>query len=140
MLDHIVLTVSDTDRSKAFYQAALAPLGIAYGVHYEGPHGHADLIGFGSDRAMYFWLKQGVPHPEAVHFAFPAESPQALRAFYDAALAAGGVDNGPPGHVQITIRAIMRPMCWTPMATMSKRFFVIIEAENPAPQQFSFSP
>ncbi|MDB5528041.1 MAG: Lactoylglutathione lyase [Devosia sp.] len=97
MLDHIVLTVSDTDRSTAFYRAALAPLGITHGVHFEGPHGHADLIGFGSNRAMYFWLKQGVPHPEAIHFAFPAESAQALQAFYDAALAAGGRDNGAPG-------------------------------------------
>ncbi|SEQ23912.1 Catechol 2,3-dioxygenase [Devosia sp. YR412] len=97
MLDHIVLTVSAVARSKLFYQKALAPLGIAHGVQFEGPHGHADLTGFGSNRAMYFWLKQGVPHPQAVHFGFAAETVAALQAFYDAALAAGGRDNGAPG-------------------------------------------
>ena len=97
MLDHIVLTVSHLERSKLFYEQALAPLGIHHGVHYEGPHGHADLVGFGSNRAMYFWLKQGIPSAPAIHFGFVAQSAETLRQFYDAALAAGGSDNGAPG-------------------------------------------
>lgn len=97
MLDHIVLTVSHLARSKAFYERALAPLGIAHHVHYEGTHGHADLIGFGSNGRMYFWLKQGTPNAGAIHFGFAAETPEALQEFYDQALRAGGRDNGPPG-------------------------------------------
>ncbi|MET3927742.1 VOC family protein [Devosia sp. 2618] len=97
MLDHIVLTVSDLERSKKFYELTLAPLGIAHGVDYSGPHGHADMVGFGSQRRMYFWLKQGEAKSSAVHFAFVAETAKALQAFYDAGLAAGGRDNGAPG-------------------------------------------
>src|SRR4051812_15811702 len=44
MLDHVILSVGDLDRSVAFYGAALAPLGITDRVHYEdGPPGHPNL-------------------------------------------------------------------------------------------------
>ena len=97
MLDHIVLTVSDIARSMAFYRAALAPLGFTADIRYEGPQGHADLFGLGHDGRVPFWLKQGVPNAAAVHFAFTADSDEALQAFYDEALKAGGRDNGAPG-------------------------------------------
>ena len=52
MLDHVFISVSDLDRSIAFYTAALAPLGITTRVDYDGkdgPPGHPDLKGFGAD-------------------------------------------------------------------------------------------
>ena len=62
MLDHVFLTVSDTDSSIAFYTAALAPLGIVNRLDYDGkdgPPGHPDLKGFGSNGRVYFWLREG---------------------------------------------------------------------------------
>jgi catechol 2,3-dioxygenase-like lactoylglutathione lyase family enzyme len=63
MLDHVFLSVSDIDRSVAFYTAALAPLGIVNRHDYsskDGPQGHPDLKGFGANGRMFFWLREGV--------------------------------------------------------------------------------
>ena len=59
MLDHVFLSVSDIERSIAFYAQALAPLGIADRVDYDGkdgPPGHPDLKGFGCKGRFFFWL------------------------------------------------------------------------------------
>ena len=96
MLDHIILSVSNLPRSVAFYEQALAPLGIAHYVDHEGTGGHPDLKGFGSDKRAYFWLKSGNSSPDAVHFAFVAESPEVVDAFYKAAMEAGARDNISP--------------------------------------------
>ncbi len=96
MLDHIFLTVSDLDRSVAFYRQALAPLGIANYVDYDGQDGHPDLKGFGKDERAFLWLKEGLPSASSVHFAFVAESRAVVDAFYAAAMAAGGRDNVSP--------------------------------------------
>jgi hypothetical protein len=56
------LTVKDLDRSIAFYETALKPLGIVPVVDYngkDGPEGHPDLEAFGRDGHVFFWLKQG---------------------------------------------------------------------------------
>jgi len=45
VLDHIILTVSDFERSVAFYAKALKPLGITNVLDYEGQDGHPDLKG-----------------------------------------------------------------------------------------------
>lgn len=97
MFDHIVLTVSDMARSVAFFEAALKPFGVTSSVSYPGHAGHAALQGFGDDEERYLLLKKGKPHPTAVHLAFVAKSKKVVDAFYKAALAAGGRDNGPPG-------------------------------------------
>lgn len=97
MLDHIVLSVHDLARSIAFYETALGPLGIRHAVDYAGRDGHADLHGFGRDGRMFFWLRQGRPCPEAIHFGFDAEARAVVDAFHAAALEAGGRDNGKPG-------------------------------------------
>jgi catechol 2,3-dioxygenase-like lactoylglutathione lyase family enzyme len=100
MLDHIFIAVSDIDRSIAFYEQALAPLGIGHAVDYDGangPAGHPDLKGFGSDGRVYFWLRQGGADTRAVHVGFVARGTSEVDAFYAAALAAGATDNGPPG-------------------------------------------
>ena len=96
MLDHLILSVRDLARAVAFYEQALAPLGISHYVDYDGENGHPDLKGFGRDSRAFLWLKEGEPSPGAVHFAFEAESRAAVDAFYAAALAAGGRDNISP--------------------------------------------
>lgn len=100
MLDHLFLTVSDIERSIAFYERALAPLGIEHAVDYDGkdgPEGHPDLKGFGRDNRVSFWLREGTPHPQAAHVGFLARSEAEVEAFYRAAMAAGASDNGAPG-------------------------------------------
>lgn len=97
MLDHISLAVRDLDRSLAFYEAALRPLGITRLMAYGGEGGGPRHVGLGSARKPYFWLGTGAPVEGYVHIAFAAADRAAVDAFYEAALAAGGRDNGPPG-------------------------------------------
>ena len=100
MLDHVFLTASDIERSIAFYTSALAPLGITTRVDYDGsngPPGHPDLKGFGANRRLFFWLKQGVVDSRAAHVGFVANSEEQVNAAYAAAMAAGAKDNGAPG-------------------------------------------
>src|SRR5262249_61606679 len=97
MIDHTGLTVADFSRSKEFYAQALAPLG--YKVMMEFPSaqtGGANFAGLGADKPD-FWISSGVPNDPRVHVAFTAKNRAAVDAFYKAALAAGGRDNGPPG-------------------------------------------
>ena len=100
MLDHIFLSVSDLDRSIAFYTSALAPLGIAERLDYDGkdgPPGHPDLKGFGANARIFFWLRRGKAEGQAAHIGFVAVSTDQVDAAYAAAMAAGAKDNGPPG-------------------------------------------
>jgi catechol 2,3-dioxygenase-like lactoylglutathione lyase family enzyme len=93
VIDHIKLHVADFDTSKAFYEAALAPLGFR--VMMEPVPGYA---GFG-DKFPFFWIQQRDEgaHPTVMHVAFRAPSADLVNAFHEAALAAGGSDNGAPG-------------------------------------------
>jgi catechol 2,3-dioxygenase-like lactoylglutathione lyase family enzyme len=91
MIDHIGIHVSDVARSKAFYQAALAPLGYTLLMEW------ADHAGFGIAPKPDFWIGQGRPNVPAVHVAFRVQSRSEVDAFYRAAIAAGGRDNGAPG-------------------------------------------
>jgi len=99
MLDHIFISVSDLDRSIAFYTAALTPLGITDRVDYDGkdgPAGHPDLKGFGANGRVFFWLREGHVDARAAHVGFVARNKAEVHAFYDAAIAAGARDNGKP--------------------------------------------
>jgi catechol 2,3-dioxygenase-like lactoylglutathione lyase family enzyme len=96
MVDHIILTVSDIKTSLAFYEAALAPLNINFFMPFKGENGHPDLWGFGDGESAIFWLKQGNPYPEAIHWGFTANSNSQVDAFYAAAMAAGAKDNISP--------------------------------------------
>jgi catechol 2,3-dioxygenase-like lactoylglutathione lyase family enzyme len=89
-LDHVSLPAGDVARSRTFYTAALAPLGIS--VLMEG----GGAVGFGRPGKPQFWLNPGAKSGP-VHVAFVAASRAEVRAFYQAALAAGGKDNGAPG-------------------------------------------
>jgi catechol 2,3-dioxygenase-like lactoylglutathione lyase family enzyme len=68
MIDHIILTVSNVERSLAFYEAALAPLDIKFFMPYKGNNGHPDLWGFGNGSRAFFWLKHGAPDPQNIHW------------------------------------------------------------------------
>jgi catechol 2,3-dioxygenase-like lactoylglutathione lyase family enzyme len=91
MIDHTGVTVSNVAKSKAFYRAALAPLG--YEMLMEGE----TVAGFGVAPKPDFWIGEGQPNTPPVHVAFRADDRAQVDAFYKAALAAGGRDNGAPG-------------------------------------------
>lgn len=99
MLDHVGFAVSDAARSKAFYEQALAPLGISLimSVTPEQTASGGTAHGFGSNGKPYFWVGDNERVGEGTHVAFTAGSRAEVDAFYRAALAAGGRDNGPPG-------------------------------------------
>ena len=62
MLDHLFLTVSDLDRSVAFYEAVLPKVGVTARHDYagkDGPPSHADLKGLRRQGRVFFWLRQG---------------------------------------------------------------------------------
>jgi catechol 2,3-dioxygenase-like lactoylglutathione lyase family enzyme len=95
MFDHVSLVVSDFNRSRAFYDAALAPLDI--GVLFEATDtGGHPFTGYGRGQPM-FWLNSRGAVSGAVHIAFAARSRAEVDGLHRAALAAGGQDNGPPG-------------------------------------------
>ena len=88
MLDHMILTVSDVERSLAFYESALKPLGIKFFLPYKGEGDHPDLWGFGDGKRAFFWLKQGKPNPASIHWGFMAENNDTVDEFYSAAISA----------------------------------------------------
>ena len=92
MFDHVVFGASDYAASKAFFLKALEPLGVA--VALEGPLG-VELIRPGSKASLC--IRRGEEKPAHLHLAFMAENRRQVEAFYRAALAAGGKDNGAPG-------------------------------------------
>lgn len=97
MIDHTGLSVSNFARAKTFYMAALAPLGSTYLFTVPPEHtGGVEVGGFGQDRPQ-FWINQGAAQTPPIHIAFAAPTRDAVEAFYTAALAAGGTDNGAPG-------------------------------------------
>ena len=89
--DHLGFNVRDLPRSRAFYAAALGPLGM--GIAREGK----EWAAFGAGGRPEFWLGSYGDAPSGIHVAFRASSREQVRAFHAAALAAGGSDNGPPG-------------------------------------------
>jgi catechol 2,3-dioxygenase-like lactoylglutathione lyase family enzyme len=91
MFDRIGIAVSDFPASRAFYVAALAPLGIEVAMEF------GDQAGLGRDGRPQFWFGAGGEPPGHIHIAFTARSRAEVRAFHAAALKAGARDNGPPG-------------------------------------------
>lgn len=93
MFDHVVFGVSDYAASKAFFLKALDPLNVA--VVSEGPLG-VELCR-PNEKTSLCIRREPEAKPSHLHLAFTARSRQEVDAFYRAALAAGGKDNGPPG-------------------------------------------
>ena len=94
MIDHLTIGVSDLQRSRDFYLQALAPLGFAETSTSEVMPGE---IEFGSADKLDFAISTEYAVGAPVHVAFAADSIEQVHAFHDAALAAGGLEHGPPG-------------------------------------------
>jgi catechol 2,3-dioxygenase-like lactoylglutathione lyase family enzyme len=91
MIDHVTADVSDFSKAKDFYAQALAPLGYSLQMEFEGS------AGFGTGEGIPgFWIGSSSERG-ATHVAFSAPDRAAVDSFYEAAMAAGGNDNGPPG-------------------------------------------
>jgi catechol 2,3-dioxygenase-like lactoylglutathione lyase family enzyme len=91
MIDHVTLNVADVEAAKVFYVQALAPLG------YELTMDFVEGAGFAAQGKPDFFLAQRGEPSSPVHVAFRAADRKTVDAFHEAALAAGGTDNGPPG-------------------------------------------
>ena len=102
MIDHVDIRVADIDASRAFYEAALAPLGVRVSPQVADPAGGRE-IGFQGDGRVAFALHTPAAQPGrdaltvGAHIAFIASTRAALHAFHDAALANGGTNIGDPG-------------------------------------------
>ena len=93
VIDHLTVGVSDLARSRAFYARALVPLGFAeIGLWRDD----ASEVEFGLEDAADFAVSTQYGTGSPVHVAFAADRREQVDAFYSAALAAGGRDNGPP--------------------------------------------
>ena len=93
MFDHVKFGVSDYPASKAFFQKALEPLGVA--VVSEGPPTYGVELSSNANASLCLYQTDDKPAP--LHLAFKAENREQVRDFHRAALAAGGTDNGAPG-------------------------------------------
>ena len=91
MFDHVAINVSDMDASRRFFEAALAPLG--YEISFESP----EWVGMHTAGRNDFGLVRRDPVGPTVHLGFEAPDRATVDAFYGAALAAGGQENGAPG-------------------------------------------
>lgn len=88
LIDHVHLRAKDLEASKRFYRAVLTALGKSRAICEDAEHFSADEL----------WIDLAQGPSSRVHLAFQADGQEQVRAFYEAALAAGGRDNGPPGE------------------------------------------
>ena len=91
MIDHFTLKVNDCEKSKAFYAAALKPLGYAVAMEF------GSSCGLGVGGKPDLWLAEDAGNVRPTHFAFHTRNRKVVDGFYAAALSAGARDNGPPG-------------------------------------------
>jgi catechol 2,3-dioxygenase-like lactoylglutathione lyase family enzyme len=92
VLDHVTIGVRDLERSKIFYDTILRSIGIER-LYAEGER----FAGYGIGKKAFFWIGQRDAPQTSAHIAFTAESRKIVDEFHRAALAARGIDNGPPG-------------------------------------------
>jgi catechol 2,3-dioxygenase-like lactoylglutathione lyase family enzyme len=93
MFDHVGLNVRDYAASRAFYERALAPLGYSVVTAFD----EWNACGFGTEQKPTFWITEREPQTTGTHVAFTAADRGSVDAFHEAALDAGGIDNGRPG-------------------------------------------
>ncbi len=91
MLDHVSLPVRDLKAARAFYQAALAAIGMKINLDF------SSAFGMGSKKENIFWLSRDRKASGNGHYAFRVAHREEVDAFHTAALGAGGKDNGKPG-------------------------------------------
>jgi Lactoylglutathione lyase and related lyases len=122
MIDHVGFPVSDYERAKAFYLKALAPLDYVLVMEVTKEQtGREPAAGFGANGKADFWIggEGGMNRP--LHVAILAKDRATVDAFYEAALAAGGRDNGAPGIRAHYHPNYYGPSCSIPTATTSRR-------------------
>lgn len=90
-LGHIGIPVADITKAKAFYDAVAPSLGLKQLAD------HDDFVGYGSADSYEFYVHTGKLGLTGLHVCFEVDSQHAVQQFYNAALAAGGTDNGAPG-------------------------------------------
>lgn len=88
IFDHIVVNITDIEKSKRFYAGALAPLGIVLIKEEDG------CIGFGNNGKPSFWICNHGIAQKPMHIAFTAPDRKSIDDFHSAGLLAGGKDNG----------------------------------------------
>ena len=86
MIDHVGFAVSDAERSRRFYAAALAPLGIGLIMTAAPDQTEAGgtAHGFGSDGNPFFWIGDNERVGEGTHVAFAASTREQVDAFHAA--------------------------------------------------------
>ena len=108
MIDHMTFRVANLKQTRDFYAAALASLG--YVITFEGEGNGQNIVGLGfpdnshpEGMRVDTWFIEGSSpyngHPVSTgtHLCWRAPSRAAVDAFYTAAIALGGKDNGSPG-------------------------------------------
>ena len=124
MIDHTGITVTNLEKSKAFYTKSLGVLGyvlcmnspelVSFGVQ----RGHGKSIDPGGD----FWLWEDTPMAPRPHFAFNAVSRADVDAFFSAGIAADGIKKERLVFARITIRTTMQHSYLNLTVTISKPF------------------
>ena len=100
IVDHVGFGVSDYPRAKRFYTEALAPLGFTLVMEVSPEQNEGSKVwacGFGKNGKPEFWIGSDGKTTPPLHVAFVVDTRAGVRAFHEAALRAGGRDNGAPG-------------------------------------------
>jgi len=95
MIDHIGIPVTDIEKARAFYDKALAPLGLKRMMDLTAEQVGQPSSGYGDGKRCCFWID--TKPMLKLHFAFAAKNRATVDAFHKAAIAAGGKDHGAPG-------------------------------------------
>lgn len=104
MIDHVYISVTDIEKSLAFYLEALKPLGWHAFGNYDaasGPDTVPDLFGISHDAsdngpASSIWLRRRKPGETGLYLGLVCDTNEAVDAAYAAAINAGGTDEGKP--------------------------------------------
>ena len=106
MIDHVYISVTNVEKSLAFYAEALKPIGWSLFGNYDaasGPESVPDLYGLGDNAHVSstglgssIWLRQRKPGETGLYLGLACDSNEAVDAAYAAAIKAGGTDEGEP--------------------------------------------
>jgi catechol 2,3-dioxygenase-like lactoylglutathione lyase family enzyme len=99
ILDHIEFAVADAERSRRFYEEALRPFGMSVVIRVGPERSRAGGTRYGLGREGYprIWFHDGEAAGPPLHIALATADRGVVDAFHQAAVSAGGTDNGPPG-------------------------------------------
>ena len=126
MFDHVAINVRDFDRSRAFYEQALAPLGYRVAMDMS----QYKAVAFGTDEKPTFWVCEREPYGTGTHVAFAVDDHETVHAFHDAALAAGGTTTARPARARSTRRRTTQRSSTTSTATTSRPSAIAARADR----------